>query len=115
MLSAQFGSPDFSVIVERLNYGCLYIRTHINYPSTAVSKFFPITIEEINEGWIKGKERIITNRNGKFGWAGEFSARIWQYDKKGKLMAENPEFRTFKQFADITVPAGGLCIIERGK
>jgi len=112
-LAYGFGSPDFSVIVGRLNYGCLYVRTHVNYPSDAVSKFYPFTPEELHEGWVKGKERIITNRSGKFGWQGSFKARIWQYDSKGNRAEAVPEIKTYNNEVPVTVLPGGLSIIER--
>ena len=112
-LAYGFGTPPFSTIVERLDYGCLYIRTHITYPSTAVSKFYPITIEEIHSGWVQGKERVVTNRSGKFGWTGAYKARLWQYDKNGKCLNENPAIQSCKDKIVVNVPQGGLCILER--
>ena len=112
-LAYGLGTPPFSTIVERLDYGCLYIRTHLNYRSTAVSRFYPITIEEIHSGWIQGKERIITNRSGKFGWEGAYKARLWQYDDTGKCLDEGPAFQECQGKVTVNVPKGGLCILEK--
>ena len=45
---------------------------------------FPITVEEIHAGWIKGKERIITKLPGVYGWHGERDLHIgYHYDGRG--------------------------------
>ena len=112
-LAYGFGSPKFADIVERLNYGCLYIRTHVNYPSDAVAKCYPFTPEEIHEGWVKGRERIVTNRSGKFGWPGSFRARLWQYDRDGKRAEAGPAVREYRDDAELEVLPGGMSILER--
>ncbi len=112
-LAYGFGTPKFSAIVERLNYGCLYVRTHLNYNCDAVTKFYPFTPLEIHKGWVKGKERIITNKSGKFGWPGKFKARIWDYDKNGKKLESNPATTNYRDKASITVSEGGLSILEK--
>jgi hypothetical protein len=112
-LAYGFGTPKFSAIVDRLNYGCLYVRTHLNYSSDAVTKFYPFTPLEIHKGWVKGKERIITNKGGKFGWTGKFKARTWAYDKNGRKLKDVPEVRNYQDLAEITVAEGGLSILEK--
>lgn len=112
-LAYGFGTPNFNEIVERLDYGCLYIRTHLNYPCDAVTKFYPFTPMELHKGWVKGKERIISNRSGSFGWNGKFAARIWGYDKAGKKLTDKPEIKNYDNQVKIDVPNGGLAIIER--
>lgn len=112
-LAYGYGTPPFSAIVERLNYGCLYVRTHINYHSDAVSKFYPFTPIELHKGYLIGAERIITNRSGNFGWNGGFKARIWRYDENGKKLEAEPAWQDFTGNAEIIVPDGGLAILEK--
>ena len=112
-LAYGFGTPDFHAIIDRLNYGCLYVRTHLNYHSDAVSKFYPFTPIEIHRGWVKGEERIITNHSGEFGWKGNFVARLWAYDSEGKKIDENPAWTKYRNKTKIEVPEKGLVILER--
>lgn len=112
-LAFGFGAPAFSNIVERLDYACLYVRTFLHYHSDAVSKFYPFTPIELHRGWLKGVERVVTNRSGNYGWEGEFTARLWRYDEDGKKLEEEPDWQNFTDQAGIEVPKGGLAILER--
>lgn len=114
-LAYGVGSPPFSAIVERLNYGTVYLREHLAYDSLALSKFFPLTVEELHRGWIKAEERIITNRSGDFGWDGGYSARVWSFDKDGKLADENPAVKNYEGKTSIEVLPGGLTVLERSR
>ena len=112
-LAYGYGTPEFRAVVERLNYGCLYVRTHLNYASDAVSKCYPFTPMELHRGWLKGKERIITNQSGEFGWDGAFTARLWRYDAEGRKLEEVPTWQTSKDHITVVVPDGGMAILER--
>ena len=53
-------------------------------PGTIISQMYPITIEEIGEGIIKGKERIITLQSGVYGWPGDNALHtVYRYDGRG--------------------------------
>jgi hypothetical protein len=114
-LAYGFGTPKFSAIVERLNYGCLYARTHLNYSCDAVTKFYPFTPMELHKGWVKGKERIVTNKSGRFGWNGSFKAKIWSYDKNGEKLVPDPPVNEYANYAELVVSEGGLSILEKIK
>jgi hypothetical protein len=45
---------------------------------------FPITPIELHEGFIIGKERIITNRSGLFGWNDKSQHEIHIFDRTGR-------------------------------
>jgi hypothetical protein len=101
------------VIRERLALGILYCRVGLNDPTDAIGKFFPITVEEIHAGWIKGKERIVTMHSGTYGWANApFRVRVYCYRNDGVMLpAENRDLIAGK--IDVNVPDRGLAIIER--
>jgi len=57
----------------KLEWGALYFyygEGEITRP-TVTADMFPITVEEIHRGWVKGKERLVTMRSGVYGWKGD--------------------------------------------
>jgi hypothetical protein len=59
-------------VLEKLRWGNLYFyygEPALTYPSLP-QQMFPITVEEIQAGMVKGKERIVTMNSGVYGWAG---------------------------------------------
>ena len=114
-LAFGFGSPPVAELRRRLNYGCIYARTFLNYKSNIVTKFYPFTPEELHSGWVKGKERIITNKSGSFGWDGVFNAKLFLFDKQGELVDSNPQVKSYKDKAEIKVPEEGIAILERAE
>jgi hypothetical protein len=83
-----------------LDYGGVYCTYEWrDEPTTIpfVEKFYPITPIEIREGVVIGKERIITNRSGLFGWLDDGAAEPHVFDADGaetsadgvKLVQEN--------------------------
>lgn len=111
-LAYGFGKPSMQTLIDRLNYGTIYARTHLDYTSDVVTRFYPITIEEIHSGWVQGKERIITARNGEFGWDGVYNAIIYLYNAKGECIDKSTP-KTYKGKIKIQIPEGGIAIIEK--
>lgn len=111
-LAYGLGNPDMASLRRILDFGALYVRTNLNYDSDVVARFFPITPMELHEGWIKGEERIITNRSGKFGWDEAFAATLYLYDADAKL-AKTLHFEKNMQPIEITVPEDGMGILEK--
>ncbi len=77
----------YRVMVRALDYGCLYywygddvVATH----RTLASFMFPITPLELHEGYIIGKERIVTNRSGLFGWGDKSKHEVHVFDDSGR-------------------------------
>ena len=59
-------------IQAKLNWGVLYFYYYGDLGrSTILSQMYPITIEEIHSGCIKGRERLITALSGPYGWPGD--------------------------------------------
>jgi hypothetical protein len=84
--SAEDIWPD---ILAKLDLGALYFwygeRDFVKAP-TIVSHMFPITFDEISEGTVRGRERIVTRKSGVYGWPGDGSlARVFHYDGRGQL------------------------------
>ncbi|MCM8818540.1 MAG: hypothetical protein NC915_03570 [Candidatus Omnitrophica bacterium] len=112
-LAYGYGKPSMNELIERLNYGTIYARTHIDYVSDIVTKFYPITIEEIHSGWVKGKERIITAKSGQYGWDGKYKAKIYIYNENGECINSNSPVNSYENKIKIDVPSGGIVIIEK--
>lgn len=85
----------YRVMLKALNYGCVYHwydDVHVGVPKypTLTSYMFPITPIELHQGYIIGKERILTNRSGLFGWGDSSKHEVHVFDDKGK---EAPDFK----------------------
>lgn len=108
------GDPDMATLRRTLDFGNLYARTKLDYDSDIVSRFYPFTPIELHEGWVKGKERIITNRSGNFGWDELFTGVLYLYDKEKKV-AQTKHFDTPVSKVEIVVPDGGIAILVRSE
>ncbi len=113
-LAYGLGNPTMLDLRRRLDFGMVYVRTPLGQADSAVSRSYPFTPVELHEGWVKGKERIITKQSGRFGWQdGPFTARLYLYDAQGRLektqALEGPE----SGLVAVTVPENGMGILER--
>lgn len=81
-------------MVAALDYGCVshwYSDMQVIPSYETITKFmFPITPVELHEGYIIGRERILTNRSGYFGWGDASKHEVHVYDGTGR---EVPDFR----------------------
>ena len=111
-LAYGLGDPSMADLRRRLDFGTVYARTALDYKSDIVKRFYPFTPMELHEGWVKGKERIITDRSGTFGWDDSFTATLYLYDKNGKV-ARIQRFEEPVNTVSIDVPDGGIAILER--
>jgi hypothetical protein len=74
-------------MLKALDYGCVYnwysegVATA--YPTLA-AHMFPITPLELHEGYIIGRERIVTNTSGYFGWGDGSTHEVHVYDETGR-------------------------------
>lgn len=79
-------------MLKALDWGCVYNwypeRITTQYPTLA-QHMFPITPMELHEGYIIGRERIITKRSGLFGWGDDSAHEVHVYDENGR---ELPQF-----------------------
>ena len=83
----------YNWMLKALDYGCVYYwYSHTIHPThpTLTSYMFPITPVELHEGYIIGKERIVTNRSGLFGWGDKSKHEVHVFNDKG---IEDPSFK----------------------
>ncbi len=108
--SASLGNPAairneadvYKDVLDKLSWGNLYFyygEGTLTYPSLP-SRMYPITVEELYAGTIKGRERIITMNPGVHGWPGDGALHLcYRFNSLGmEVPAEFPS----------TVDAGGV-------
>ena len=78
----------YRMMLTALDYGCLYhwyndmnvIPTH----PTLTQSMYPITPLELHQGYVIGRERIITKRSGLFGWGDKSRHEVRVFDEQGR-------------------------------
>jgi hypothetical protein len=109
----------YNVMLKALDNGCLYnwySDTVIPTYSTLASHMFPFTPIELHEGWIVGKERILSNRSGVFGWGDASHFKWYVYDREGKATDGHEVKQTThdgKTYAEVRLPEGYSVAIVR--
>jgi len=74
-------------VLNKLRWGNLYF--YYNEPrelayESLPQKMYPITVQEIHAGIVKGKERIITMHSGVYGWEDSHALVVaYRYDSRG--------------------------------
>ena len=76
-------------MLRALDYGCVYYwydDVHVGVPTHPhlTHYMFPVTPVELHEGYLIGKERILTNRSGRFGWGDRARHEVHVFDETGK-------------------------------
>jgi len=77
---------------------------------------YPITPIEIHSGYVIGRERILTNRSGLFGWGDAGDLEGYVYDRDGRPSQEYPVQklqRDGKTYAEVRIPGGYSAAIVR--
>jgi len=71
--TCQFPAPTvYQDILTKLHEGVLWYDYYSRVGRLSIySRFYPITIEEIHSGFVKGKEKLVTCLSGVYGWAGD--------------------------------------------
>ena len=104
LCSLQLGSPIalmgrwggaetiYQAVISYLRHGlvCYYYNT--NFPATGEGSgdygpfrhMFPITPVALHEGWVHGKERIITCVSGNYTWQNEKKPVVYLFDSTGR-------------------------------
>ncbi|MEN6644364.1 MAG: hypothetical protein ABFE08_18135 [Armatimonadia bacterium] len=83
---------------------------------TVTQRMFPFTPIELHQGYLIGKERILTGRSGLFGWNDQSKHRVYVYGKDGReVEGFVAPARTIKgsNFTELRLPAGAVAVIER--
>jgi hypothetical protein len=109
----DYGSyQDTSRLRRALSWGTIPVRLNLSLAAGPFGHLYPLTTREVHEGWILARERIIISASGRYCWPGEaVRARVhtWQAD----LTEEPVREVTVNGPTQITVPAGGVVVIER--
>lgn len=81
-------------MVAALNYGCAshwYSDMQVIPAYETLTKYmYPLTPLELHEGYLIGKERILTNRSGLFGWGDSSAREVHVYDATGREVPDFP-------------------------
>ncbi|MCK5802878.1 MAG: hypothetical protein KAI66_08600, partial [Lentisphaeria bacterium] len=99
-------------MVRGLDYGALYywyFDQIVATEPTLTSVMFPITPIELGHGYIIGKERILTNTSGLFGWGDNSEFEVAVFDQRGKRTDTIDVPRRMiegKSFAEVRIAEG---------
>jgi hypothetical protein len=110
----------YRIMLRALNYGCLYAWYGMVVPrhKTLTEHMFPFTPIELHEGYVIGKERILSNRSGQFGWRDASDFQAFVYDPKGKATGAYPVQKVTsdgKTRAEVRIPRGySVAIVRKG-
>jgi hypothetical protein len=106
-------------MLKALDYGCVYNwypeRIATGYPTLA-AYMFPITPIELHEGFIIGKERILTNRSGCFGWGDASTHVVHVFNGSGKEVPDHPVptlSRDGRTYSEVRIAEGWSAAIVR--
>lgn len=86
-LSEETEQDAYRSMLRALDWGCLYNWYHdkiVPTHKTLAEHMFPFTPVELHEGYVIGRERILTNRSGRFGWGDDSDMTIHVYDRHGR-------------------------------
>jgi len=105
-LTERSEADAYRMMLTALDYGCLYhwyndMTVIPEYP-TLTEHMYPITPLELHEGWIVGKERIITKRSGLFGWGDQSRHEVHAYDENGRELQDFKAPRVRREGANFT-------------
>jgi hypothetical protein len=84
----QSETDVYDDILAKLAWGNLYF--YYGEPlamqhELPAARMYPITVTDVRSGCVSGQERIVTARNGVYGWRGERCLhRVYHYDRRGR-------------------------------
>lgn len=111
-LSEKTEFDAYRNMVKGLDYGAVYYwySTQVDAThETLTSSMFPITPIELGMGYIIGRERILTNRSGRFTWGDECKIKSMVYNREGipDSKFEIPVTTlNGKTYAEVRIPEG---------
>jgi hypothetical protein len=108
------GQPGYKLLQNSLNFGALAI----TWSGIWSDHLFPFTPIELHSGYLIGKERIITNRSGRFGWGDNSRAEVYIYNGNGELTIIPGVKETSsgnKVFTEIRMPSDHMAVLVRSK
>jgi hypothetical protein len=106
-------------VLSKLAWGNLYFYygepTQLKHES-APARMYPITVDEIRAGYVKGKERIVTARSGAVGWHDDRSLHaVYRYDNRGRRVRHNfmTTVDSSSSRTQLALAKGEMAIVER--
>lgn len=94
MMMGAFGeaSTIYQAVISYLRHGllCTYYNTNLPEAGKGSGEYgpfrhmYPITPVALHEGWIEGKERIVTCVSGEYLWKGEQRPALYLFDSEGR-------------------------------
>ena len=120
-LTERSQQDAYNVMLKALDWGCLYAwYSRIVMPThkTLTEHMFPATPMELHEGFIICKERIVTNRSGRFGWGDDSDFSVYVYDRAGKITKGDEAKKVTqngKTYAEVRIPEGYSAAVVRAQ
>lgn len=119
-LTERSETDAYAVMLAALDYGCVYhwyndvtvIPTHPHL----TQYMYPITPIELHEGYVIGRERIITKISGRFGWGDASDCELHVFDDTGRETQTAPVPAVLdgeKRFCEVRIPEGWSAAIVR--
>ena len=119
-LTERSEEDAYGVMSAALDYGCVY---HWYNDMTVIPTFhtltrymYPITPMELHNGYIVGRERIITKTSGLFGWGDASPREVHVFDHTGREIknAKVPLIRRDgKTYSEVRLAEGQSAAIVR--
>ncbi|NQT16468.1 MAG: hypothetical protein HQ582_27160 [Planctomycetes bacterium] len=119
-LTERSEEDAYGTMLAALDFGCVYHwYNDLNVRPThhhLTRYMYPITPLELHEGFVIGKERIVTNRSGLFGFADASGHRAHVFDHEGREVEayETPRVElNGKTYTELRIPEGWSAVIVR--
>jgi len=119
-LTERSEEDAYQTMLAALDYGCVY---HWYNDLTVVPShhhltryMYPITPLELHEGYVIGRERILTKKSGLFGWGDKSRHEVHVFDHRGREVAEyaTPQVEhEHKTYTELRLPEGWSAAVVR--
>jgi len=109
----------YNCMVKFLDYGSVYFWYHQQVMpithETLTKYMFPITPVELHEGYIIGRERIITNRSGWYGFGAAENADLHFFNKDGYEVKRDAETKVEngKKYYKVVLSENETCAVVK--
>ena len=120
-LTERTATDCYQNMLKALDFGAVYYwyyyRVEPHAQPTLTDFMFPITYIEMGPGFVIGRERILTNRSGLFGWGDDSPFEAVVFDREGKRTDTVRVPRLFEDgqaFAEVRIAEGyAVALIRR--
>ena len=119
-VSTRHEADAYQHMLKALDWGGLfywYSSRVVPTRTTLTACMFPFTPIELHAGYVIGKERILTNRSGRFGWGDLAELDAFVFDRVGRqtdTIAVPRVVAEGKAYAEVRIPEGyAAAIVHR--